>query len=127
MKIVGIVVYAVIAAYLVIFAVNNMQAVQLKLFFNSTEYNMPLFLLAMLLLFTGFLLGILVMAFGHISSSSKIKKLGKQAKEYQNEIIRLKNIAISGENPENDHEKTITDVEVKNQNNVDADIKNILR
>lgn len=127
MKIVGIIFYAIIAAYLVIFAVNNMQTVQLKLFFNSAQYNMPLFLLSMLLLFAGFLLGIIIMAFANISSGSKIKKLEKQSKEYQTEITRLKNIAISGENTEIAKIDTKTETESKNQNNVDADIKNILR
>lgn len=120
-RVIGIIIKAAVIAYLFLFSLNNKDAVSVKFPFADAIYNMPMFLLILLVLFTGFILGVLMMLGGNFSLKSSIKKLGRQSKEYQEEITRLKNITISGgnEGENNSVQKT--------SSRADQDIKNILR
>lgn len=100
MKIMGTIIKAVLVAYLVIFAVINMQSVQITLFFGMTPLSMPMFLFTILVIFIGFIAGVLMMTGEKISASGHIKQLKKQLAEAGNEINRLKNIPLAENGPE---------------------------
>ena len=95
MRIIGTIIKAVLVAYLVIFAVINMQSVQLTLFFGMLPFNMPMFLFTILVVFIGFILGVLMMMKEKLSALSQIKQLKKQLAEAGNEITRLKNLPLT--------------------------------
>lgn len=120
-RIIGLVIQALIVGYLIIFAVNNSQPIQVKFFIGAPVYGFPLFLLVIFVIFIGFAIGVFMMFLSKLPLQSQNKKLMKQITEYQNEITRLKNITISGS-------ETINMEQNKNKPaNVNSDIKNILR
>ena len=98
MKLITTVIKAVLVAYLVIFAVINMQQVELTFFFEMQPFAMPMFLFVILVVFIGFVVGVLMMTGEKISASRQIKKLEKQLSAATEEINRLKNIPLT-ENP----------------------------
>ncbi len=123
MKIIFTIIKAVFMAYLVIFAVINMQQVQLTLFFGMQPIKMPMFLFVIITLFLGFLAGIFLMVSDKFSNSRNIKRLEKQLSKSETEISRLKNIPLS-DNIEKDKEKNTDNNENSNQNEA---IKEVLR
>lgn len=121
MKILFTIIKAVFMAYLVIFAVTNMQQVQLTLFFGMQPIQMPMFLFVIITLFLGFLAGIFLMVSDKFSNSRNIKKLEKQLSKSESEINRLKNIPL---NDQKDEEVKTTESEATKEND---SIKDALR
>ncbi len=122
MKIIFTIIKAVFMAYLVIFAVINMQQVQLTLFFGMQPIKMPMFLFVIITLFLGFLAGIFLMVSDKFSNSRSIKRLEKQLSKSETEISRLKNIPLQ-DNIEIEKENN----ETKESGNQNEAIKEVLR
>lgn len=118
MKIIFTIIKAVLMAYLVIFAVINMQEVQLTLFLKTTPFTMPMFLFVILVLFVGFLAGILLMVGDKYTSNRHIKQMEKKLSIAEAEITRLKNIPLNDEATKENNEKTKEAIkETDNQEN----------
>ena len=95
-RIIKLIIAAVIAAYVVIFSVSNLQFITVKPFMNVTSYNIPLFLIIIFSLLAGFIIGAIAMYGEKITLKSQNRKQNKVIKEQLKEIDRLKKLTISG-------------------------------
>lgn len=124
MRILGLIIKAVFVAYLVIFSVNNFQVVQFKPFMNVAAYQVPLFLLIIISMFIGLVLGALAMVPEKLSLQGQIKRLSKEMKGKDDEIERLKKLTVSNTEvtaPE------MAEAEKNEPQPADSEIKDILR
>ncbi len=125
MNIIITIIKAAFMAYLVIFAVINMQDVQLTLFFKATPFTMPMFLFVILVLFIGFLAGVLLKVGEKYKANRNVKRMQKELKQAETEINRLKNIPLNNSKEEN----LLDNNEVKAENSLQENeaIKDALR
>lgn len=141
-KILKVVISAVLIAYLLIFTVNNQQNVVIKIFSNSTAYEIPLFLLVIICIFAGILIGSIIMYGEKVVMSLHVKKLNKEIKNKDNEIERLKRLTISEtttdkekndshmiieQNQQDVTKKEVEEAEPVENNQESSEIKNVLR
>lgn len=119
----GVIIQVIIIAYIIVFSMSNRNNVEINFFIGTPSYVLPLFMLILCTLFIGFIFGVILVSIEKISLNSRIKKLTKQASEYQEEILRLKNITVSGTSPIDSQDSS----NQQKQSEVNSDIKNILR
>lgn len=127
-RIFKLVIQAVFIGYLIIFSVSNVETVTFKPLMNFVAYNIPLFLLVIITLFIGIIVGALAVWGETLSLNSKIKKLNKEIKASQQEIDRLQKLTISQEPAQ--QENTIDEINNKTEisaTNEPNDIKEVLR
>ena len=74
-----------------------METVTFKPLMNIAAYNIPLFLLVIITLFIGIIIGALAVWGESLALKSRIKKLNKEINTHQQEIERLQKLTISGE------------------------------
>ena len=96
-RIFKLIIQAVFIGYLIIFSVSNVETVTFKPFMNIATYNIPLFLLVIITLFVGIVIGALAVWGESLALKSRIKKLNKEIKGNQQEIERLQKLTIAGE------------------------------
>lgn len=96
-RIFKLIIQAVFIGYLIIFSVSNVETVTFKPFMNIATYNIPLFLLVIITLFVGIVIGALAVWGESLALKSRIKKLNKEIKANQQEIERLHKLTIAGE------------------------------
>lgn len=96
-RIFKLIIQAVFIGYLIIFSVSNVETVTFKPFMNIATYNIPLFLLVIITLFVGIVIGALAVWGESLALKSRIKKLNKEIKANQQEIERLQKLTIAGE------------------------------
>lgn len=109
LRIISLIIKAIFVAYLIIFSVSNVNTVTFKPLMNVVTYNIPLFLLVIITLFVGIVIGALFVWSETLSLKSQIRKLNKEIKNGQQEIERLQKLTISQEPvqvEENKQEKT---------------------
>ena len=99
MKFIGLVIKAVFVAYLIIFSICNQDSVNFKFFMNTPAYNIPLFLLIIVSIFIGLVLGAAAIYAEKIVVSINNSKLKKEIVRLEKEIERLKKITVTS--PEN--------------------------
>ncbi len=127
-RIFKLVIQAVFIGYLIIFSVSNVETVTFKPLMNFVAYNIPLFLLVIITLFIGIIVGALAVWGETLSLNSKIKKLNKEIKASQQEIDRLQKLTISQEPAQ--QENTVDEINNKTEisaTNEPNDIKEVLR
>lgn len=128
LRIISLIIKAVFVAYLIIFSVSNVNTVTFKPLMNVVTYNIPLFLLVIITLFIGIVIGALAVWGENISLKSKMRKLNKEIKNEQQEIERLQKLTISQEpvkTEENKQEQTAEEKPAAAA--VQNDIKDALR
>lgn len=127
-RIFKLIIQAVFIGYLIIFSVSNVETVTFKPLMNVATYNIPLFLLVIITLFIGIVIGALAVWGESLALKSKIKKLNKEIKADQQEIERLQKLTISQEpakqEPAAVEEVNKTEAPAENAQN---DIKDALR
>ena len=126
LRIISLIIKAIFVAYLIIFSVSNVNTVTFKPLMNVVTYNIPLFLLVIITLFIGIVIGALAVWGENMSLKSKMRKLNKEIKSEQQEIERLQKLTISQEPikiEENKQEQTAEEKPAAPQN----DIKDALR
>lgn len=127
-KIFKLIIQAVFIGYLIIFSVSNVETVTFKPLMNVATYNIPLFLLVIITLFVGIVIGALAVWGESLALKSRIKKLNKEIKADQQEIERLQKLTISQEpakqEPAAVEEVNKTEAPAENAQN---DIKDALR
>ena len=105
-----------------------METVTFKPLMNVATYNIPLFLLVIITLFIGIVIGALAVWGESLALKSRIKKLNKEIKADQQEIERLQKLTISQEpakqEPAAVEEVNKTEAPAENAQN---DIKDALR
>ena len=109
LRIISLIIKAIFVAYLIIFSVSNVNTVTFKPLMNVVTYNIPLFLLVIITLFIGIVIGALAVWGENMSLKSKMRKLNKEIKNEQQEIERLQKLTISQEpvkTEENKQEQT---------------------
>ncbi|HIZ90178.1 MAG: LapA family protein [Candidatus Mucispirillum faecigallinarum] len=128
LRIISLIIKAVFVAYLIIFSVSNVNTVTFKPLMNVVTYNIPLFLLVIITLFIGIVIGALAVWGENMSLKSKMRKLNKEIKNEQQEIERLQKLTISQEpvkTEENKQEQTAEEKPAAAA--VQNDIKDALR
>ena len=128
LRIISLIIKAVFVAYLIIFSVSNVNTVTFKPLMNVVTYNIPLFLLVIITLFIGLVIGALAVWGENMSLKSKMRKLNKEIKNEQQEIERLQKLTISQEpvkTEENKQEQTAEEKPAAAA--VQNDIKDALR
>ena len=127
-RIFKLIIQAVFIGYLIIFSVSNVETVTFKPLMNVATYNIPLFLLVIITLFIGIVIGALAVWGESLALKSRIKKLNKEIKADQQEIERLQKLTISQEpskqEPAAVEEVNKTEAPAENAQN---DIKDALR
>lgn len=127
-RIFKLIIQAVFIGYLIIFSVSNVETVTFKPLMNIAAYNIPLFLLVIITLFIGIVIGALAVWGESLALKSRIKKLNKEIKADQQEIERLQKLTISQEPVKQEvaavEEVSKTETPVENTQN---DIKDALR
>ncbi len=127
-RIFKLIIQAVFIGYLIIFSVSNVETVTFKPLMNIAAYNIPLFLLVIITLFIGIVIGALAVWGESLALKSRIKKLNKEIKTNQQEIERLQKLTISQEPVRQEtaavEEVSKTETPVENTQN---DIKDALR
>lgn len=128
-RIFKLIIQAVFIGYLIIFSVSNVETVTFKPLMNIAAYNIPLFLLVIITLFIGIIIGALAVWGESLALKSKIKKLNKEINTHQQEIERLQKLTISGEPVK---QEAVAAVEETNKTetpaeNIKNDIKDVLR
>lgn len=127
-RIFKLIIQAVFIGYLIIFSVSNVETVTFKPLMNIVAYNIPLFLLVIITLFIGIVIGALAVWGESLALKSRIKKLNKEIKADQQEIERLQKLTISQEPVKQEvaavEEVSKTETPVENTQN---DIKDALR
>lgn len=128
-RIFKLIIQAVFIGYLIVFSVSNVETVTFKPLMNIAAYNIPLFLLVIITLFIGIVIGALAVWGETLALKGKIKKLNKEIKADQQEIERLQKLTISGEPAKQETaaavEETVnTETSAENAQN---DIKDVLR
>ena len=127
-RIFKLIIQAVFIGYLIIFSVSNVETVTFKPLMNVATYNIPLFLLVIITLFFGIVIGALAVWGESLALKSRIKKLNKEIKADQQEIERLQKLTISQEpakqEPAAVEEVNKTEAPAENAQN---DIKDALR
>ncbi|MDE7315403.1 MAG: LapA family protein [Mucispirillum sp.] len=128
-RIFKLIIQAVFIGYLIIFSVSNVETVTFKPLMNIAAYNIPLFLLVIITLFAGIIIGALAVWGESLALKSKIKKLNKEINTHQQEIERLQKLTISGEPVK---QETAAAIEETNKaetpaGNTQNDIKDALR
>lgn len=127
-RIFKLIIQAVFIGYLIIFSVSNVDTVTFKPLMNVATYNIPLFLLVIITLFIGIVIGALAVWGESLALKSRIKKLNKEIKADQQEIERLQKLTISQEpakqEPAAVEEVNKTEAPAENAQN---DIKDALR
>lgn len=97
LRIISLIIKAIFVAYLIIFSVSNVNTVTFKPLMNVVTYNIPLFLLVIITLFIGIVIGALAVWGENMALKSKMRKLNKEIKNEQQEIERLQKLTISQE------------------------------
>ncbi len=92
LRIIKIIILAVCVAYLVIFSVSNIEVVTFKPFMNIVVYNIPLYLLVLIVLFIGMVVGMVAVYTKSATDTFKIRKLNKEIKACHQEIERLQKL-----------------------------------
>ena len=127
-RIFKLIIQAVFIGYLIIFSVSNVETVTFKPLMNVATYNIPLFLLVIITLFIGIVIGAIAVWGESLALKSRIKKLNKEIKADQQEIERLQKLTISQEpakqEPAAVEEVNKTEAPAENAQN---DIKDALR
>lgn len=127
-RIFKLIIQAVFIGYLIIFSVSNVETVTFKPLMNVATYNIPLFLLVIITLFIGIVIGALAVWGESLALKSRIKKLNKEIKADQQEIERLQKLTISQEPAKQElaavEEVNKTEAPAENAQN---DIKDALR
>lgn len=130
LRIFKLVIQSLLVAYLVIFSVSNGSIITFKPFMNVAQYEIPLFLLVIITLFVGIIIGALAMYGEKRVLISKVKKLNKEIKSDKQEIERLQKITINQEESEKvNKEETPTEVKEVQEttSSVSSDIKDAVR
>lgn len=129
LRIFKLIIQSLLVAYLVIFSVSNGTTITFKPFMNVAQYEIPLFLLVIITLFIGIIIGALAMYGEKIVLNGKIKKLNKEIKADKQEIERLQKITISQEEIEKaSKEEKLPEVkDVSETTSVSSDIKDAVR
>lgn len=128
LRIFKLIIQALLVAYLVIFSVSNGSVVTFKPFMNVAQYDIPLFLLVIITLFIGIVIGALAVYGEKLGLNSKIKKLNKEIKADKEEIQRLQKLTISQEETEKaNKEENLPAVKENNETAVSNDIKDAVR
>lgn len=127
-RIFKLIIQAVFIGYLIIFSVSNVETVTFKPLMNVATYNIPLFLLVIITLFIGIVIGALAVWGESLALKSRIKKLNKEIKADQQEIERLQKLTISQE-PAKQEPAAVEEVNKTEApaENVQNDIKDALR
>ena len=94
---------------------------------NVVQYEIPLFLLVIITLFIGIVIGAVAMYGEKIGLNSKIKKLNKEIKADKQEIERLQKLTISQEENEKTVSEELPKQQEKNEVTVSNDIKDAIR
>lgn len=127
-RIFKLIIQAVFIGYLIIFSVSNVETVTFKPLMNIAAYNIPLFLLVIITLFIGIIIGALAVWGESLALKSRIKKLNKEINTHKQEIERLQKLTISGEPVKQEaaaaEETNKTETPAENTQN---DIKDALR
>lgn len=128
LRIFKLIIQALLVAYLVIFSVSNGTVVTFKPFMNVAQYEIPLFLLVIITLFVGIVIGAVAMYGEKIGLNSKIKRLNKEIKADKEEIQRLQKLTISQEESEKvNKEENLPEVKENKETAVSNDIKDAVR
>ncbi len=132
-RIIKLIIQAALVGYLVIFSVSNINTVTFKPLLNLVQYEIPLFLLVIIVLFIGVLIGAFAMYIEKYITAYNVKQLKKELTAAKKEIERLQKITISPEDAKNNKQESETiipnaisskeEIEPK----VEDDIKNALR
>ena len=85
----------IILAVVVLFAVMNVQQVELTYFFNAPAIKMPLFVVILASLMIGLVLTSMFYFFERLKFGSEIRKLKKQVKAGEEEIKRLRSLPFN--------------------------------
>ncbi len=124
LRIIKLIIEAMLVAYLVIFSVSNVGMVTFKPLMNIVQYEIPLFLLVIIVLFIGVIIGAVVMFLEKQSVSFQLRRVQKELQAEKKEVERLQKITIS-------EEQKVESVEKKEEEQApvtaDNDIKNALR
>lgn len=128
LRIIKLIIQALLVAYLVIFSVSNGSVVTFKPFMNVAQYEIPLFLLVIIVLFIGIVIGALAMYGEKLGLNRKIKKLNKEIKADKEEIQRLQKLTISTDEKNNAEEenKAVEETQTK-ELALSNDIKDAIR
>lgn len=128
LRIVKLIIQALLVAYLVIFSVSNGSVVTFKPFMNVALYEIPLFLLVIIVLFIGVVIGALAMYGEKLGLNRKIKKLNKEIKADKEEIQRLQKLTINTDETNNAEEenKAVEETQTK-ELALSNDIKDAIR
>lgn len=128
LRIFKLIIQALLVSYLVIFSVSNGTVVTFKPFMNVVQYDIPLFLLVIITLFVGIVIGAVAMYGEKKGLDSKIKKLNKEIKADKEEIQRLQKLTISQEETEkNNKEESLPEVKENKETAVSNHIKDAVR
>ncbi|MCD8492527.1 MAG: LapA family protein [Geovibrio sp.] len=95
MKIISNTIKLIIIAVVVIFAVMNVQQVEVTYFFNSPAVKMPLFLVIIASMVVGLVLSSMLYFFDRIKLTGEIRKLKKKVKTGEDEIKRLRSLPFN--------------------------------
>jgi uncharacterized integral membrane protein len=107
MRIISLFIKILIIFVLVVFGAFNMQMVEVKYFFNRTPITIPLFILMLILFFSGMILTYLIFMFDRIRLKRELSRSKKDQKETSMELSRLRNLPLF------DEEKKVKDEGVR--------------
>lgn len=132
-RIIKLIIQAALVGYLVIFSVSNINTVTFKPLLNLVQYEIPLFLLVIIVLFIGVLIGAFAMYIEKYVTAYNVKQLKKELTAAKKEIERLQKITISPEDAKNNKQESETVIpnaissKEESEPKVEDDIKNALR
>lgn len=132
-RIIKLIIQATLVGYLVIFSVSNINTVTFKPLLNLVQYEIPLFLLVIIVLFIGVLIGAFAMYIEKYVTAYNVKQLKKELTAAKKEIERLQKITISPEDAKNNKQESETVIpnaissKEETEPKVEDDIKNALR
>lgn len=132
-RIIKLIIQAALVGYLVIFSVSNINTVTFKPLLNLVQYEIPLFLLVIIVLFIGVLIGAFAMYIEKYVTAYNVKQLKKELTAAKKEIERLQKITISPEDAKNNKQESETVIpnaissKEETEPKVEDDIKNALR
>lgn len=130
-RIFKLIIQAVLIGYLIVFSVSNVETVTFKPLMSVAVYEIPLFLLVIITLFVGIIIGAVAVWGETLSLKSNIKKLNKEIKANMQEIERLQQLTVSPEPAKQETEPSVAVSETgsteKVESNEQSDIKNALR
>jgi uncharacterized integral membrane protein len=100
MKLIGSIIKIAIVAAVILFAVMNVQQVDVTYFYNTPPLKLPMFIVLLAAVLTGAVLVSLLYLVDRLKLTTLIRQYKKKLKNAEDEINRLRNLPILEQNSE---------------------------